>query len=315
MTDKKRGRQRSPIAKRRAEQLRCTHFGAAAWEITDGKTVLLLDPYFSRLRTVNIFARTMPPPSRDPRPVYGLNDILVSDTARIDAHIKRAHFIFISHSHFNHCMDMPYIAKKTGAAVVGTESTTNIARACGVPEHKLISVRGGEDYEFGAVSVKVISSLHSALMIPSPRSKMENCRYFESGVVPRDVKSPLRLSDYVEGGTLGYFIRFGAHRILALCSMNYIEREMVGLRPTVAFIPASHWRTEVYEYTARLMHALGFPPLVIATNWDAQSAPYGATQEAQLQQTQSFVHEVKTASPGSRVVVPEHFGTVIVDPV
>lgn len=314
MTNKKQSRQVSPTSTHRVGQLRFKHFGAAGWEITDGETVLLLDPYFSRLRTVNTFGRTMPPPSRDPRPVYGLNDILVSDTAKIDAHVSRAHFIFISHSHFNHCMDMPYIAKKTNAAVIGTESTTNIARACGVPEHKLITVRGGEDYELGAISVKVISSLHSALIIPSPRSPLENCRYFDSGVVPRDVKSPLRLSDYVEGGTLGYFVRFGKHRILALCSMNYIEREMAGLRPTVALLPAAHWRAEVYEYTARLMHALGFPPLVIATHWDAQSEPYGASQDAQLKQAQSFVQEVKAASPSTRVVVPDHLETVIVDP-
>jgi L-ascorbate metabolism protein UlaG (beta-lactamase superfamily) len=314
MTDKKQGRQRSPASTHRAGQLRFTHFGAAGWEITDGETVLLLDPYFSRIRTVNVFGKSVPPPSRDPRPVFGLNDILVSDTATIDAHVNRAHFILISHSHFNHCMDMPYIAKKTNAAVIGTESTTNIARACGVSEHKLVTVRGGEDYELGAVSVKVIPSLHSALMVPSPRSALENCRYFDSRVVPRDVKSPLRLADYVEGGTLGYFVRFGEQRILALCSMNYIEREMLGLRPKVALVPAAHWRLEVHDYTARLMRALGLPPLVIATHWDAQSAPYGAPQEQQLEQAQSFVREVKAVSPGTRVIVPGHFETVIVEP-
>src|ERR1035437_7838303 len=92
MAGKKQHMQLSPASKPQAGQLRFTHFGAAGWEITDGETVLLLDPYFSRLRTVNIFARTMPPPSLDSRPVYGLNDILVSDTAKIDEHVNPAHF-------------------------------------------------------------------------------------------------------------------------------------------------------------------------------------------------------------------------------
>ena len=30
--------------------LRFTHFGAAGWKITDGETVILLDPYLSRVR-------------------------------------------------------------------------------------------------------------------------------------------------------------------------------------------------------------------------------------------------------------------------
>ena len=30
--------------------LEFTHFGAAGWKITDGETVILLDPYLSRVR-------------------------------------------------------------------------------------------------------------------------------------------------------------------------------------------------------------------------------------------------------------------------
>src|SRR5439155_1473236 len=65
----------------------------------------------------------------DTRRVFGPDDDLVSDTAAVDARITRADFILISHSHFNHSLDMPYIARKTGATVVATESTTTLARA------------------------------------------------------------------------------------------------------------------------------------------------------------------------------------------
>ncbi len=294
--------------------LHFTHLGAAGWKITDGTTTLYLDPFFSRLRTVNVFGRSFPRPTDDPRPVYGLDDPLPSDTVTIDRHVDRADFILVSHTHFNHCMDMPYIAKKTGALVIGTESTVNVARASGVPQRQLVPVQGGEDYEFGALSVKVIPSLHSSLVIPSPYSTLDNCRYFSSATVPGDVQAPLRLRDYVEGGTLGYLIRFRGHRIVALCSMSYIEREMEGLRPNVALIPASHWRTQVYDYTGRLLRALGLPAVVIATHWDAQAEPYGASQDPQLEQAQTFVQEVTAVSPRSRVVVPRHFETIEVAP-
>lgn len=310
MKESRTRRQHTIPARRAAGRLRLTHFGAAAWRITDGRTTVYVDPYFSRLRTVKVFGTTFPPPSNDPRPVYGYDDVLVSDTAMIDRHVKRADFILISHSHFNHCMDMPYIARKTGAMVIGTESTANLARASGVPDRQLIPVHGGEDFEFGAISIRVIPSLHSSLVIPSPYSLWDNCRYFDGREVPHDIQGPPRLKDHVEGGTLGYLIRFGTRRILVLCSMNYIEREMTGLEPNVALIPAAHWRLQVYDYTGRLMRALGMPPLVIATHWDMQSASYGDPQDAQLAQAETFVREVKAVSPGTRVIVPRHFETV-----
>ena len=47
-------------------------------------------------------------------------------------HAAQVDYILTSHSHFNHCMDMPYIAKKTGATVVGTESTMCTHNSLGV---------------------------------------------------------------------------------------------------------------------------------------------------------------------------------------
>lgn len=236
--------------------------------------------------------------------MFGADDAPVSDTATIDEHAARADFMLISHSHFNHCMDMPHIARKTGAAVIGTESTTNIARACGVPAGQLITVRGGEDYEFGAFSLKVVPSLHSAA-----NSK----RYFSSAVIPRDIKAPLRQRDYVEGGTLAYLIRFGGYGIMAFCSMNYIEHEVAGLQPDVALIPASKRRLEIHDYTGRLLRALGLPSLVIATHWDSQPLAYGMSQDEALKQAESFVGEVKAVSPHARVIVPRHFETVVLE--
>ena len=61
-----------------------------------------------------------------------------------------------------------------------------------------------------------------------------------------------------------------------------------------------------------LMRALGLPRTVIATHWDMQSAPYGASQDPQLEQAQTFVREVNAVSPDTKVIVPRHFETVAV---
>jgi len=289
------------VTRAQAPAVRLTHLGAAGWEITAGDLTILLDPYLSRLRYRGRFGSVDAPAAPgDTRPVFGPDDDLVPDTATIDAHITRADYILHSHSHFNHTLDMPYIARKTGARVMGTESTINLARGGGVPESQLFPVRGGEDYDFGAFSVKVVPSLHSAL---------NGKHYFDSRVVPRDFHGPRRMDNDIEGGTLAYFLRVAGHRILWFGSMNYLEREVQGLRPDVAMIAAARQRLEIHDYTRRLLRALGLPRLVIATHWDEQSLPFGAPQDARLWEAQVFVKEVKKASPRSRMIVPRHFET------
>jgi L-ascorbate metabolism protein UlaG (beta-lactamase superfamily) len=276
-----------------------THLGAAGWEISTGGRVILLDPYFSRLRITGQFGTyTTPSLPGDTRRIFGPDDDLVGDPAAVDAHVTRADFILHSHSHFNHTIDMPAIARKTGATVIGTESTINLARAGGVPESQLLPVHGGEDWTFGDFSVKVIPSLHSAL---------NGKHFFDSRVVPRDFRGPRRLGTDVEGGTLAYLLRLAGYEILWFGSMNYIEREVQGLRPDVAMIAAARQRLEIHDYTGRLMRALGRPRLVFATHWDEQSFPFGAPQDERLREAEVFVAEVRKASPRTRVVLPRHF--------
>ncbi len=284
--------------RRGSRRLELTHLGAAGWEISDGERVILLDPYLSRLRYRARFGSQDAPSSPgDRRPVYGPEDPLAPDTAAIDAHVSRADFILHSHSHFNHTLDMPHIARKTGAVVIGTESTTNLARAGGVDPSRLLTVRGGEDYAFGDFSVRVIPSLHSAL-----RGKL----HFDSRVIPADFCGPRTMDNDVEGGTLAYLMRLAGREILWFGSMNFIEREVEGLRPDIAMIAAARQRLEIHDYTGRLMRALGRPPLVFATHWDEQSFPLGAPQDLRLAEAAVFVGEVKAVAPRTRVIVPRH---------
>lgn len=283
--------------------VKLSYMGTAGWEITDGQTVILVDPYLTRLKTET---PNDPPLATDPRSLVTDDDFAVSDPKVIDAHIRKSDYILITHTHMDHVLDMPYIARKTGATVIGTESTSNFARDNGVPDAQILTVAGGDDLQLHGFSVKVIPSLHGILPsdFPSP-----------STIFPRDAKPPFRLGQlFVEGGTLAYLIRISGHQIIVFGSMNYIEREVEGLRPDIALIGAMPERRKVYRYTERLLHALGNPSLVMPTHWDRFNVGYDVSQKPAIDRLQSFVAEVKSVSPHSEVRVPEYFVPVMVGP-
>jgi L-ascorbate metabolism protein UlaG (beta-lactamase superfamily) len=259
----------------------------------------LVDPYVSRINGP-------PPPggsgtatAGDTRPKVGWDDIATSDITAVDTRIARADYVLVTHTHYDHVLDVPQIALRKHATVIGTESTENVMRGYGVPDAQLITVRGGEDYDFGSFSVKVIPSLHSPL---------DHKHYFSSETAPANLKAPLTLHQiHPEGGTLAYLVRLDGHRILVFGGMNYIERELVGSQPDVALIGAAGSRKEIYDYTGRLMRVLGNPALVIPTHWDNFLLPYGASQQSAIDAVQQFVREVRSASPNTNVIVPKYF--------
>lgn len=294
--------EQAPSARITPGEIRLTYLGNAGWEITDGSTVILVDPFITQFASYRLPGGPAP---RSP------DDLLTPDTAGIDQRIRGANYILITHAHWDHVLDAPYIARKTGAAIIGNESVANLARAAEVPDSSLITVRGGEDFEFGNFSLKVIPSLHSALF---------NKRYFTivgSGQVPRGLKAPLRRREYSQdGGTLVYLLRIAGHQILIMGGMNYIEREMEGLRPDIALIGAikgpNGGTQEIYDYAGRLMRALGHPAIVLPTHLDAYGNP--ARQSSIAEARRKFAEEIQKASPKTRVIVPTWFQPIVVGP-
>jgi reactive intermediate/imine deaminase len=286
-------------ARRPAAGLRLTYLGNAGWEITDGTTVVLVDPFLTQ------FARWEPgavPEGPDPDALY------LPDTARIDKHISKADYVLVTHGHSDHALDAGYIARRTGAVILGTETIANLARAYRVPEPQLITVLGGEDYDFGTFSIKVIPSIHSAL---------DEKRYFSNGrgiagEAPRGLSAPLRRRDYQEGGSVAYLVRMGGHEVLVMGSMNYLEREMQGLRPDVALIGANSQRLQIHDFTGRLLRALGNPALVIPNHADAYGNPNPSP--AALADRERFKQEVAAASPNSRYLYPTWFEPITLPP-
>jgi L-ascorbate metabolism protein UlaG (beta-lactamase superfamily) len=268
--------------------------------------VILIDPFLTRYKATSPNDAVDP---NDPRPLVTGSTVVEPDTAVIDAHIQRANYIFLTHSHPDHTLDMPYIARKTGATVIGTESTANIARARGVPEAQIKIVKGGDELKIEGFSVRVIASVHGIFRKPAPGAPPPG----PPPLIPSDIKAPLRLGQYQEGGTLAYLFNIGGHQIIDFGSMNFVEGNITGLRPDVALIGAMPERNNIEDYTPRIMRALGNPPVVIPTHWDRFNVTYDVSQQPAVDRLQSFIEEIKAVSPKTRVIVPVYFKPITLD--
>jgi len=286
------------------------YLGAAGWEILSGTSTVLIDPYLSRIKLVgNSTTKNISNSAaardwgKDQRPKFYRDDEYEPDTLVINEHISSADYIFVHHTHFDHAADVPYIAKKTGAKVIGTESLSNLLRAHGVPNNQIITVKGGEDYVFDNFSVKVLPSLHSAL-----RKKL----YFNSESIQKGIKVPLKIKQYVEGNSLMYYFRFKNHKVLTMGSMNFIGDAIEGLEPNILLAGSANSRKEIYNYTERLLSLTNYPDIIIPTHWDDFRVTYDASQEAAIKSKAApFIEDVKNILPNAEIILPKHLEPMV----
>lgn len=278
----------SLVVKAQDDPIQLKYFGTAGWEITDGKITVLIDPYISRVKL-----GTGPGVSPDDnRKTVMRSDAYVSDTLLIDSLVTEADFILAHHSHFDHLADVPYIAKKTGAKVVGTETTCNILRAYGIPDEQLYPVRGGEDYQFDSFSVQVIPSIHSAL---------NDKHYLDSRTYTEVPKAPLKVSEFIEGGSLMFLARFAKHTVLTMGSMNFVERELVGQKPDILLAGVNRSQLGLYKYNERLLAVTNYPKIIIPTHWDNFRLPLSFfTTKCGRSKIVAFQGRRKKTFPGNR---------------
>ena len=230
--------------------MKVTFFGTTTLLFDDGTDQVLFDAHLTR-------------PSL-PRYIFGsgATDARLADELLAAHRVDRLRAIFVSHSHHDHVMDAPYIAKKSGATIYGTPSTLNVARGGEVPEDRLAAFSGGERFTVGDFGVQVIPSRHS-------RPTILNNDLGQSIDAP--LRQPARLRDYREGGSFDFHVTARGKRYLIRPSFNYVEGQLDGIRSEVLFLGISgldraneQMQRRFFEETVEKVK----PKLVIPIHWD-----------------------------------------------
>ncbi|WP_433129960.1 MBL fold metallo-hydrolase [Micromonospora sp. CA-240977] len=263
-------------------------WGTAGWRVDIGDRTVLVDPFLSRIDT-GLFTGAF----RTDTPLTVRTDV-------IDPRVDRATTVLVTHTHWDHFMDVPYIAKRTGARVFGTLTAYHLGLAYGLPSTQLSAVKGGEVLDFGDHTVEVVGSLHS-------RNPSYSVAF--PGVRVTQPPPPATIADLPEGDTLGYLLRVDdGPSVYFTGASDVAERNLTGLAPDVAMV-AMQSATTTGDYLPRLLAGLDYPKVVVPVHYDNfETALQNPPSVAPADRTRltEMIAAVRRISPRSRVLVPEY---------
>ena len=224
--------------------VRVAWLGTAGFAIEYRGTVVLVDPYVTRAPLASLLVSVRP------------------DTAAIARYIPRADAIIVGHTHFDHALDVPEIARRTGATVFGSVSAGALCRAGGVPEARIDVVeraagRAPVEREVGPFALRFVPSAHSRFLFG---------RVPAVGDIADCDDVPAHASGYRCGAVFGVEIRVGGRTLYHVGSAEIVDANVPAMHVDLLLMCVAGW-TSSHDLPERVMHRFA-PGAVLLSHWD-----------------------------------------------
>jgi L-ascorbate metabolism protein UlaG (beta-lactamase superfamily) len=258
--------------------LRVTWLGTAAYRLDYEGHVLLVDPYVTRLTIGQFLGRSPVPPDATAIDRW-LGDLPSSPDAVT---------ILIGHTHFDHALDAPAIARATGCPVYGSRSLAQLMRISGLA-HQAVEVEPYRVYERGPFAFSFVPSRHSklALGLAVTMGGELTCEHLDE-LGPRDYRCGQVWGIHISvGGTTFY------HQGSADLVDDAIRPEHRGVD---YFLCGISGRRYTDRYTARILRRLE-PRIVVPGHYDDFFRPLDVAMDFSLNvNLTGFADEVRAVS-------------------
>ncbi|MBC7919332.1 MAG: MBL fold metallo-hydrolase [Rhodoferax sp.] len=230
--------------------LKVSFLGVATVLLDDGETALMTDAFFSRPDRMSSLAGTVQP---------DLDAITRGmQRAGIGQRTGKLAAIIPVHSHYDHAMDAPEVAKRTGALLLGSSSTAMIGRGWGLSESQIKVAELGKPYTFGKFTVTLYPSVHA------PTG-------FTGGTIDAPLVPPQRAFAYKEGQSYAVLVEHSGKRVLITGTAGWIPGALKDVRADVVMLGIGALGTQTDAYRDQLWaEVVGNvkPQRVIAIHWD-----------------------------------------------
>ena len=275
--------------------LSATFLGTASILFRDGETSILTDGFFTRPSIGKVMFGTVSPDTA----------IIQRTLARLG--VKRLDAVIVLHSHYDHVLDAPEIARRTGALLVGSSSTAYVGRGYGLDTNRIVTVTAGDTLTFGRFSVTFIGSHH----VPLP--------WLLGGrILGKDNTEPLappaRADSYLEGEDFAILLRHPDGTAAVTGSAGYRKGFFNGMQADNLFLSIAGlsrtndaYRQEYFGETVTALHA----SRVIPIHWDNFTLPLDEPLRLpprfidDFDETMRFLYE---KMPGDHIVLLQAWG-------
>ncbi|SBS74914.1 conserved hypothetical protein [uncultured Mycobacterium sp.] len=205
--------------------LSITWLGVSTLLVDDGTSAVLTDGFFSRPTLLDVGLRRLTP--SDSRIDYCLNR----------AKINRLAAVLPVHTHYDHAMDSPIVAARTGARLIGGESAANIARGHGLSSDQIVVATSGEELALGPFGVTLIESHHC----PPDRFP---------GAITTPVVPPAKASAFRCGEAWSTLIHHtpSDRRLLIQGSAGFLPGALDGRRADIAYLGVGQLGVQPQDY-------------------------------------------------------------------
>ena len=160
--------------------------GTAGLYVSDGRNGFFIDPFVSRYGLLRVGLGLK---------LHPREDLVEEWLERVGT--REATHVLVSHSHYDHSMDAPAFARKTGAALVGSQSSLHIAEGAGLPADQQVLAEPGVPFQAGDFTITFLESRHGPALfgrIPYP------------GEVEETLEPPVSARAYRLGATYSLLI-------------------------------------------------------------------------------------------------------------
>jgi L-ascorbate metabolism protein UlaG (beta-lactamase superfamily) len=233
--------------------------GTATLVFTDGETTWLTDGWFSRPGPLALFFGEIEP------------DLAAIERGLAANGLERAAAVFPVHSHYDHAMDAPEVARRTGAVLLGSESTANIGRGWNLPEEQIRAVRDREPIGLGAFTLTPIESQH--FQFPDPRMRE---RALGDPEITEPLVPPVGAFEYKLGMAYVLHVAHPKGSFLIVGSGGYIEGGLEGYEADVVFLGTGGIGSQTADYREtywRETIGRARPSKIIPIHWDSLTGP------------------------------------------
>jgi L-ascorbate metabolism protein UlaG (beta-lactamase superfamily) len=249
--------------------------GVSGYRLTcEGKTIFI-DPYLSRvpLRSLLLRRPTLPDPAALDRFVKAPGEVVG---------------VLVGHTHFDHAVDAPAIARRFDCSAYGSDSLVALMTLHGLAE-RAVEVEPYATYDLGPFEVSFTPSVHSKLLLglAVPYDGDLTCEHLD-GLSP---------NAYRCGQVWGISVRVAGTLLYHQGSANLID-DAVRERDVDVFLAGVAGRSFTRDYWRRILPRLN-PRTVVPTHYDNFFRPLGERME--------FVSNVQLSE------LPEEIGAVSAD--